>query len=440
MAEKTRNIGLLLGADLCWPACYEEIVRRLKLEIPLGGDTVRFAVDRVTFEPFNLQQPCRYDVVLDRLTHWFHTSREWIKKAVILDGLYVLNNPWSLQSMEKHTSYCAMMKLGMPVPETYLIPPKEHRPSADLQPTLQRYARFFDITKIGERLGYPLFMKPYDGGAWVGVSKIRNGDELREAYEKSGTFVMHLQKAVDPFDLFVRAIGVGPQVHIVRYDPAAPLHDRYQVDFFFADGDEWSLLQDTCLMINAFFGWEFNSCEALRKEGTFYPIDFANACPDFQVTSLHYHFPEMVKNMIRWSLFCAATGRKMTPTLDWEPFFKVAAKDLPYRERLREYAKIAHQRMETERFVEFCHEHLGHLNEVTWEFFGGDLARSIVRAKVEALYPAHEVDKFTEHFWGMIQFWRKTEADRLARFKAAEENAAKGAGETDAAASAEETT
>lgn len=36
-----------------------------------------------------------------------------------------------------------------------------------------------------------------------------------------------------------------------------------------------------------------------------------------------------------------------------------------------------------------------------------------VRLKVEALFPRHEVEKFTEHFWGLIQFWRKTEADRL---------------------------
>jgi len=36
-----------------------------------------------------------------------------------------------------------------------------------------------------------------------------------------------------------------------------------------------------------------------------------------------------------------------------------------------------------------------------------------VRAKVEALFPQHEHDKFTEHFWGLLKFWRKTEADRL---------------------------
>ncbi|MCB9750977.1 MAG: hypothetical protein H6713_13395 [Myxococcales bacterium] len=418
MTERTRTIGLSLGADLCWPACYEEIVRRLQLAIPLRDDVIKFHVERVTVEPFDLRQPCRYDVVLDRLTHWFHTSREWIKKSVILDGLYVLNNPWSLQAMEKHTSYCAMMRLGVPVPETWLIPPKEHAPSADIKPTLERYARLFDLGEIGERLGYPLYMKPYDGGAWVGVTRIESEEALRAAYEQSGTRVMHLQRAVDPHDLFVRCIGVGPQVHVVRYDPGAALHDRYKVDFHFCDADEWSVLQDTTLTINAFFGWEFNSCESLRRSagpraGEFCPIDFANACPDFQVTSLHYHFPEMVKNMIRWSLFCAATKRAMPLTLDWEPFFAVARKELPYRERLAGYAAIARERMQADRFAEFCHQHLAHLNEVTWEFFGGAQAKGFVRAKVAALFPEHEIEKFTEHFWGLIQFWRKTEADRL---------------------------
>jgi hypothetical protein len=97
-------------------------------------------VERVSIEPFKLSQPVRYDVVLDRLTHWFQTSREWIKKAVIMDGLYVLNNPWSLQSMEKHTTYCAMMKLGMPIPETWMIPPKERiTDNPDVHPTMERY-------------------------------------------------------------------------------------------------------------------------------------------------------------------------------------------------------------------------------------------------------------------------------------------------------------
>ena len=27
----------------------------------------------------------------------------------------------------------------------------------------------------------------------------------------------------------------------------------------------------------------------------------------------------------------------------------------------------------------------------------------------------HEIDTFTDHFFGLVQFWRKTEAERLAK-------------------------
>ena len=414
MAVKTRRIGLSLGADICWPGCYEEIIRRLDLAIPDGPDEVRIEVERISVEPFNMRQPCKYDVVLDRLTHWFDTSREWIKKAVILDDLYVLNNPWAIQSMEKHTTYGAMMRLGLPVPETWLVPPKEHRPHPDVQSTLNHYARYFDIGEIGRKLGFPLYVKPYDGGAWVGVSRADNETQLRDAYEKSGTRVLHLQKAIEPFDLFVRGIGIGPHVEIVRYDPTAPLHRRYMVDFNFLDAEEWSLMTDMTLTINRFFGWEFNSCEALRKGGVFSPIDFANACPDFQVTSLHYHFPNMVKAMIRWSIFCAVTDRPMRKNLDWAPYFAIAEQDLPYRERLRAYADIARERFEAVRFADFCEEHLANLDEVALDFFGTERARELVREKVAALFPSHEVERFTAHFWGLLAFWRKTEVDRMA--------------------------
>jgi hypothetical protein len=430
VAEITRSIGLSLGADICWAGCYEELVQKLQLALPINEDNVRFQISRVAIEPFNLRQPCRYDVVIDRLTHWLHTTREWIKKAVIMDGLYVLNNPWSIQSMEKHTSYVAMMKLGMPIPETWMVPPKEPCDHADTSVTLRRYARLFDLNKVGEQVGYPLFIKPFDGGAWVGVSRVDNGQELIDRYNESGSRIMHLQRAVHPFDLFVRGVGIGPQVTTVLYNPDAPLHARYvpwgmkyvpgqSLSRSYAPEDnalsaeDTRLIEDTVLTINGFFNWEFNSCEALRQDGTFYPIDFANACPDFQVTSLHCYFPQMVKHMLRWSLFCAATKRPMQPNLSWEPYFKVAARDLPYRERLAGYAAITRERMQADAFTEFCDKHLSHLDEVALDFFGSTRAKDIFRLKVAALFPAHEVETFTDHYWGLVQYWRRKEADRL---------------------------
>jgi hypothetical protein len=403
MGNVTRRIGLSLGADICWPLCFEELVKRLDLSLKIGGDTVRFEVKRVTIEPFDLRKPCEYDVVLDRLTHWYHTSREWIKKAVVMNGLYVLNNPWSLQSMEKHTTYCAMMRLGLPVPETWLVPPKEYEKVPDLQPTLERYAQLFDLGVVGKKLGYPMYMKPYDGGAWRGVSRIEDEKTLRDAYEKSGKMVMHLQRAVDGFDLFVRCIGVGPQTRIVKYDPVAPLHDRYTMERGFMPAAEESLVRDMTMTINSFFGWDFNSCETLRKDGVFHPIDFANACPDSQVTSLHYHFPWLVKAKLRWALFCAATRRKFPLNLTWAPYFEIADGKKPFREKLSAYAKLADARFDTARFQEFCAKHLANLDEVADTFFRSDKAREAVHAKVKALYPEHEWASFTDLFFARAQ-------------------------------------
>ena len=52
------------------------------------------------------------------------------------------------------------------------------------------------------------------------------------------------------------------------------------------------------------------------------------------------------------------------------PCFEIADSDEPFPEKLKKYARLAHERFESDRFVEFCAEHLPHVDEVTWEFFG----------------------------------------------------------------------
>ena len=62
--DVTRNIGLSLGADICWPLCFEQIIEAARPRDPRGRATPsRFEVERVTIEPFDLRQPCKYDVV-----------------------------------------------------------------------------------------------------------------------------------------------------------------------------------------------------------------------------------------------------------------------------------------------------------------------------------------------------------------------------------------
>ena len=94
--------------------------------------------------------------------------------------------------MEKHAAYCAMMRLGLKVPETVLVPYKNPLDNSRYAYTAARYNKSFDLDTIAEKIGYPIFMKPYDGGAWRGVSRINTPAELHAAYDASGEMLMHL--------------------------------------------------------------------------------------------------------------------------------------------------------------------------------------------------------------------------------------------------------
>jgi hypothetical protein len=300
------------------------------------------------------------------------------------------------------------MKLGMPIPETWMIPPKTYayEDQPDVRVTLKRYARLFDLNKVAEQVGYPLFLKPYDGGGWRAVTRVKDAAALKKAYDESGKMVMHAQASVEGFDLFVRCIGFGPQARCVLYDADAPLHDRYTMKTNFMPAKDVEHLRKVTMTINAFFGWEFNSCEALRQGGVWYPIDFANPCPDSQVTSLHFHFPWLVKAYLRWAIFCAATKRKMRKNQEWEPFLAIAAEGGTFEEKLDRYAALADKIFERAKFEDFCDRHLKHLDDVAASWFATPAAKDAVRQKTAALFPAHEVEKFTELFWQRIQDWR----------------------------------
>ena len=96
----------------------------------------------------------------------------------------------------------------------------------------------------------------------------------------------------------------------------------------------------------------------------------------------------------------------MPVNLDWTPYFEIADTDAPYAEKLAAYAAIARRRFQADEFEQFCAEHLPHLDDVVLDFFGDGIAYGAVRQKVEALFPQHEVDFFTDLFWERIQRWR----------------------------------
>ena len=96
----------------------------------------------------------------------------------------------------------------------------------------------------------------------------------------------------------------------------------------------------------------------------------------------------------------------MRKAFDWEPFYALAKEPLPYAQKLEKYGALSRKLLQADQFEEFCGKHLKHLDEVAWEFFSTDVAKDAVRQKVTALFPAHEIEKFTELFFKRIQQWR----------------------------------
>lgn len=404
--ETRHLIGMLLGTEEDWPGAFEGVMRRLDPKIETDGRSHSFTTDRITIEPFDLRAVPRYALVIDRLAHWYYVPREWLKKIALMDDVYLMNNPFTFQSMEKHSAYCAMMRLGLKVPETWMLPTKKPPENERFPYTAARYNLPFSLEEVAARIGYPLFMKPFDGGAWVGVTRIADDHELHQGYDESGERLMHLQEAVENFDVFARSLSIGAETMVMNYEPHRPLHDRYQVSHGFLTPELGREVNVISGLVNSFFRWEFNSCEMIIKDGNVHPIDYANACPDASIISLHYYFPWAIKTLIKWSIFCAVTGRRMRVDSDTRTYFDIGDReDLSYEEKLNAYHALASDYFERERYEDFCGRHLGELDEIMVDYIESNDFDDLLVATIRSAFPAHEHEKFVAHYRGLLEAW-----------------------------------
>ena len=96
----------------------------------------------------------------------------------------------------------------------------------------------------------------------------------------------------------------------------------------------------------------------------------------------------------------------MRVNLDWAPFFEVRRGDMPYRKMVAAYAKIATSGSRRRASRSSARSTCRSSTSVANEWFGSDGRRDAIRLKVQALFPAHEHDQFTQHFFDEVQAWR----------------------------------
>ena len=198
---------------------------------------------------------------------------------------------------------------------------------------------------------------------------------------------------------------------VMFFDPDRPIHDRYQVRHDFLTPEQGDEVVTISKIVNAFFRWEFNSCESLVRGDGVFPIDYANASPDVALTSLHYYFPWAMSALVRWCAFCVAQDRRMRIDVDTAPWFTVGDRgDLSYEEKLGAYRALADEHFDADAYEEFRTGPLAHVDAAAHEWFSSPEFDRVLVDTVRSTFPAHEHEQFVAHYRGLMRAWAADQA------------------------------
>jgi hypothetical protein len=278
-----KRVGILAGREQTFP---DALIRNINQR---GQGEV--TADFIKLGGIRHDDPPRYDVVVDRISHEVPFYRATLKRMA-LEGTVVINNPFWWSADDKFFNYSLARKLGVAVPKTVLLPQKDYV-SGIVSESLRNLEFPLDWQGIVDYVGLPAFLKPFDGGGWKNVSRINSMEELWLEYNQSGTLCMTLQEGID-FDQFVRCYCVGQEeVMIMAYDPRKPylsgeqyVHDPNYLAPALAD----RVRHDVRTLCTA-LGYDLNTVEFAIKDGIPYAIDFMNPAPDAELVSVgeFYH-------------------------------------------------------------------------------------------------------------------------------------------------------
>ncbi len=221
-----------------------------------------------------------YAVILDRISHEVPFYRSFLKWAS-LKGTYVVNNPFWWSADDKFIDNVIAERAGVAVPRTVVLPHKDLPPNTTAE-SFRNLQYPLDWEAIFAYVGFPAFLKPFDGGGWRGVTKVRNRDEFFAAYDGSGIDCMLLQEGIE-FEDYFRCYGIGQrEVRVMRYNPDAPdAGTRYtHITGQDVSPEMAAKLERDVLALCRALGYDMNTVEFAVRDGVPYAIDFMNPAPD----------------------------------------------------------------------------------------------------------------------------------------------------------------
>jgi hypothetical protein len=270
------RIGIVFGMEQSFPPALVERINQTNA----ADVTAEF----VSVGAVRMDEPARYRVIIDRISHDIPFYRAYLKNA-ILAGTTVINNPFWWSADDKFFNYALAARLGVAIPPTVILPHKQHPPGTTDQ-SMRNLRYPLDWDEVFEYVRFPAFLKPFNGGGWKDVYQVRSPEEFFTAYDSTRDLCMTLQRAVN-FREYFRCYVVGQErVHIMPYDPRVPFHERYVRNPPAYDPDLLARVERDALTVCRALGYDFNTVEFAVEDGVPYAIDFMNPAPDAEKGSV----------------------------------------------------------------------------------------------------------------------------------------------------------
>ena len=310
-----KKIGILFGRERSFP---EAFIAKVNSKNIKGIVAEEVHIDKVV-----QGEPCGYSVIIDRISQDVPFYRAYLKNAA-LTGTAVINNPFWWSADEKFFNNCLATKIDVPVPKTVILPSNTLPPDTT-EKSFSNLAYPLDWENIFKYIGFPAYMKPFAGGGWKSVYKLKDMDDFFTKHGETGELVMMLQEEII-FDEYYRCYCIGGKyVHIMPYEPRNPHQLRYVADFK-PDKERVALMTDIVLRICNYLGYDFNTVELALRDGVPYAIDFCNPAPDAEITSVgEANFEWVIENAANYAIERAQMQEDGKDNLTWGEFIKRSA-------------------------------------------------------------------------------------------------------------------
>jgi hypothetical protein len=270
MSEPAKKIGLIIGQEWDWPEAFMQAV---------NGRDNNVTAELVQLGGTFMDDPCEYDVIIDRISHEIPYYRAFLKYAAI-QGSYIINNPFTWSADSKFSGTALVNRLGLKSPRTVVLPNKQV--DKDVTPSTFRNLKYpMDWQAIIDYVGVPAIFKDNLARGRRGAERVHNVDELIQRYDESSTRTKILQQIIDS-DQHVHCFVIGQEkVLSLHYSLK---NGRYKQSILAQDSELGQRLTVDALHITRAYQYDINMVEFVIKDDIAYVINGTYPAPDIDLT------------------------------------------------------------------------------------------------------------------------------------------------------------